>query len=121
MATTVLTKGHIFIHITDVRAPVNAVQVAITTSIPLHIRYTSRLAGFCEPVITVTRKASRPIKHKVIPSAAHSMVIILVLSADRSPNPLTTDGVGMIWAIPQMKIMAEPIYNKMSTLPYLLK
>lgn len=116
IATAVLTIGQIFIGITDVRAPVNEVHIAMTTNIPADILYTRAETGFCEPAIAVTSNTSKPIKHKVIPSAAHSIVIILVLSSDISPKPLTTDLVGMICAMPHMKISAEPIYSRISTL-----
>jgi len=116
IATAVLTIGHIFIGIIDVRAPVNEVHIAMTINIPADIRYKRVETEFCEPTIAVISNTSRPIKHKVIPSAAHSIVIILVLSSDISPKPLTTDLVGMICAMPHIKIIAEPIYNEISTL-----
>ena len=116
IATAVLTIGQIIIGTTDVRAPVNEVHSAMTTNIPADILYTRAETGSCEPTITVTRNPSRPIKHKVIPSAAHSIAIILLLSSDISPKPLTTDLVGMICAMPHMKIIAEPIYSGISAL-----
>jgi len=116
IATAVFTIGQIFIGTIDVRAPVNEVHIAITTNIPADILYIRAETGFCEPAITVTRNTSRPMKHKVIPSDAHSIVIILVLSSDISPKPLTTDLVGMICAVPHIKIIAEPIYSRISTL-----
>jgi hypothetical protein len=49
-----------------------------------------------------------PIKISAIPSIIHSMVMILLLSTDISPNPETTDLVGKRWATPQNEINAEP-------------
>jgi hypothetical protein len=51
---------------------------------------------------------TEPIKIRATPSIIHSIVIILLLSMDISPNPETTDLVGKRWAIPQNEMNAEP-------------
>jgi hypothetical protein len=60
----------------------------------------------------VTLKTTTAIKMRAAPSVIHSMVIILLLSVDMSPNPLTTDRVGNRWAMPQKSRRQDAIYSK---------
>ncbi len=61
------------------------------------------------PVVITETNTSTPIKHRVIPSAIHSMVMMRRLSSERGPNPLTIPGVGRRCPTPQRKITAEPV------------
>jgi hypothetical protein len=109
-----LTKGQAFMGKIAVRAPVNALQTAITISITatnMKIKFPGALSG---PMINVVTITSNPTKIKVKPSATHSMVRMRALSADRVPNPATTDLVGMIWEIPHKEITPAPVYRKMA-------
>jgi hypothetical protein len=56
----------------------------------------------------VTAATMAAIKMRHTPSMIHSIVMILLLSTDMSPNPLTTDRVGNRWAAPQTRRKAEP-------------
>jgi hypothetical protein len=55
----------------------------------------------------------RPRKIRVTPSIIHSIEIIRWLSSEMSPNPRTTDLVGIRCAIPQSKDKPPPIYIRL--------
>jgi hypothetical protein len=57
----------------------------------------------------VTPATINPIKIIATPSIIHSIVIMFLLSADMSPNPLTTFAVGIRWATPHIKVTVAPI------------
>jgi len=61
-----------------------------------------RLEIFLSGFNKVNVPIRNPVKIRVIPSIIHSMVIIRLLSSLISPNPRTTDAVGIRWAIPQI-------------------
>ena len=51
---------------------------------------------FWAPLKMVMNNTSKPMKHSVRPSAAHSIVMISLFSSDTDPKPSTIDFVGMI-------------------------
>ena len=93
----------------DVLAPVNRLNIAITNSITADTLCTISEAGFCVPLERVINSTSRPMKTNVRPSAIHSIVMILLLSSDIDPKPLTIDLDGLMCAIPQSVIIIEPM------------
>lgn len=101
--------GHSFIGIIGTLAPVKDERIAIITSTAEEIQKTIWGISVVTSPKIVTKITSVPIKMKVIPSAIHSIFIICLLSLDISPNPLTIDLVGKMWAIPQTIIKPEPI------------
>lgn len=94
MATTVFTIGQILIGMMGVLAPVSPVQPAITSSIKADARYTITETGLADPARRVVQSANMPIKHRVRPSATHSIVMMSRLSSVIAPKPSTTDWVG---------------------------
>lgn len=108
MAATVLTIGQILIGIFFVRLPVRSVHTAMTRLMMPHACKARTAVGSLKPTLMVRSVAREPMKHKIIPSATHSMVMIFLLSSEIGPKPLTTAIVGTMWAIPQTTSRRDP-------------
>ena len=87
--------------------PVNNETADIRLSITKESVYTV-FEMRCAWSMMVTEMTKMPMKIRVKPSPIHSMAIILLLSAEISPNPMTMDLVGKRWAMPQIRGIDEP-------------
>ena len=111
MATAVNTNGHIFVGTFEVFAPVSAVHIAITSSIPAEILNTTRETSLVVPPRIFVKITSTPIKQRVNPSATHSIKMNFLLSSEMSLNPFTTTLAANMWAIPHPMVIIAPAYN----------
>jgi len=72
------------------------VHPAMMINIKADALYTIMDTEFWAPLKMVINNTSKPMKHSVRPSAAHSIVMTSLFSSDIDPKPSTTDFVGII-------------------------
>jgi hypothetical protein len=71
------------------------VHPATTINIRADALYTIMDTEFWAPLKMAMNNTSKPMKHSVRPSAAHSIVMIRLFPSDTDPKPSTIDSVGM--------------------------
>jgi hypothetical protein len=77
-------------------SPQSKAHPAMMINIKADALYTIMDTEFLAPLKMVIDNTSKPMKHSVRPSAAHSIVMISLFSFDIYPKPSTTDFVEII-------------------------